>query len=222
MQIEFGPADPLIDGLIADLQPVALRRWAREAALLLLIGAVETLLFVVSKGLRPDIAQAIVATAFWWKAITAGAIAWLALKAALLSLDPAATMRPRLSRLWMALCAVLAAALVTGLFIEPSAREGLGMADRLQWREGLDCMMTVAFLSIVPMLALGLLMRRGASVQPARTALAAGLASAGFAAFVFALRCSHNDLLYVAVWYGGAMIAVAGLARLALPRLTRW
>ncbi len=65
-------------------------------------------------------------------------------------------------------------------------------------------------------------MRRGAPTQPTRTAAAAGLAAAGFGAFVFAFHCPHDDPLYVAVWYGGAVLAVTGLARLILPRLTRW
>ena len=143
MQTEFGAADPLIDGLIADLRPVAPRRRALEMAVLLAIGGVESLLFVMWAGTRPDLLQTIGTPAFLWKAISAAFVAVLAIAATLLSLDPAAGKRPLLARLWWAIGAVLAATLVAGLIIEPTTREGIGVATRLQWREGLNCLVTV-------------------------------------------------------------------------------
>lgn len=222
MQSEFGRADPLIDGLIADLRPVLPRRWRRESLVLAGIAFAELLLYIRLGGVRPDMPQAMGLVSFWWKCMGIGGLALLAGAAALVSLDPAASDRPWLARLWQGIGLALALMLVIGLMIEPGAREGTSLAGRLQWREGLDCMTSVAILSIPPMLALGVLMRRGASVQPARTALAAGLAAASFGAFVFAFHCPHNDALYVAAWYGGTIAVVAGLARLILPRLARW
>ncbi len=222
MQTEFGQADPLIDGLIADLRPVSPRRWGRESLLLAGIALAELLLYVRLGGVRPDMPHAMAEAAFWWKSLSISSIALLAAAAALLSLDPAASGRPLLSRFWQGVGLALLLTLVTGLMVEPGTREGAGLVARLQWREGLDCLISVAILSIPPIMALGLLMRRGASVQPARTALAAGLAAAAFGAFVFAFHCPHNDALYVAVWYGGAVAGIAVLARLILPRLARW
>jgi len=57
---------------------------------------------------------------------------------------------------------------------------------------------------------------------PSRSAGAAGLAAAGIGAWVFAFYCDHDDPLYVAVWYGVAVLGVSGLTRLVLPRLIRW
>jgi hypothetical protein len=93
---------------------------------------------------------------------------------------------------------------------------------RLAWRDGLDCLANIMLLTLPLVLALGLLMRRGAPTQPGRTAAAAGLAAAAAGAVVFALHCPHDDPLYVAVWYGGAVLGVAATARAALPRLVRW
>jgi len=52
--------------------------------------------------------------------------------------------------------------------------------------------------------------------------LTAGLAAAGWGAFVFAFACPVDDPLYVAVWYSLGCGAVTLLARLVLPHLTRW
>jgi hypothetical protein len=70
--------------------------------------------------------------------------------------------------------------------------------------------------------ALGLLMRRGAPTDRPGSALAIGVASAGWGAFLFTFRCPHDDPLYIAVWYGLGCAIVAGLGYLALPRIARW
>jgi hypothetical protein len=65
-------------------------------------------------------------------------------------------------------------------------------------------------------------MRKGAPTHRAETALAAGIAAAAWAAFVFTFACDHDDPLYVAVWYTLACTLSASIARLVLPLLTRW
>jgi hypothetical protein len=112
--------------------------------------------------------------------------------------------------------------LAAGWLLDAGAAGRAALIARLDWREGVDCLWNVGLLSLPLVTALALLMRRGAPTQPGRTALAAGLAAAGFGAFVFAFHCPHDDPLYVAVWYGGAVALVSGLARLLLPRLARW
>lgn len=222
MPIDLTAPDPLIDRLVADLGAVRPRRWTREAALLAALVVAEIAIFVALRGVRPDMPTAMAAPAFWWKSASLAIIALLAAAATIVSLDPAVTTRPRFARLsrWLAVAAPLL--LATGWLIDAGASGGDALLARLEWRDGVDCLLNVALLSLPLVLALGIMMRRGAATQPGRTALAAGLAAAGFAAFIFAFHCDHDDPLYVAVWYGAAVAVVTGFARLLLPRLTRW
>jgi hypothetical protein len=180
------------------------------------------LLFIAIRGVRPDMHDAMGAMPFWWKSGSLAIIGGIAATAALISLDPATTTQRRLSRLWWALAVAVPVLLALGWLIDAGAAGRDALIARLAWQDGLDCLLNVGLLSLPPVVALGLLMRHGAPTQPGRTALSAGLAAAGLGAFVFAFHCNHDDPLYVAVWYGGAVAAVAGLARLILPRLTRW
>jgi hypothetical protein len=222
MPTDLSPCDSLIDALVADLGPVQPRRWQVETALLAGLALVEILLFIAVIGVRPDMPQAMAAMPFWWKSGSLAVLAMLSAAALLVSLDPATTTARRLSPLWRALALAVPVLLATGWLIDAGAAGRASLIARLDWREGLDCLKNVAILSLPPVAAFGLLMRRGAPTQPARTAFAAGLAAAGIGAFVFAFHCDHDDPLYVAIWYGGAIAAVATLARLVLPRLTRW
>jgi hypothetical protein len=222
MPTEPAAPDLLIDTLVADLGAVTPRRWTQEVGVLAGLIAVEALLFLSLNALRDDMPRALASMAFWWKAGSFGLIALIAAAAMLVSLDPATSISRRLSGLWRALGLIAPAALALGWLIDGGVPGRAMLLARLEWREGLDCLANVGLLSLPLALALAVLMRRGAPTRPDRTAAAAGLAAAGFGAFVFAFHCPHDDPLYVAVWYGGAVLAVTGLARAILPRLVRW
>jgi hypothetical protein len=214
--------DMLIDQLVAELAPVQPRRRWREAALLAGLVLLEIPLFLMLSELRPDMPQAMAAPAFWWKSGSFAVIALLAGAAMLISLDPATTTPHRVAGWWRGLAVFAPVALVLGWLIDAGASGRSALLTRLEWRDGLDCLMNIALLTLPLVLALGVLMHRGAPTRPGRTAAAAGLAAAAAGAVVFALHCPHDDPLYVAVWYGGAVLGMAGLARLVLPRLVRW
>jgi hypothetical protein len=212
----------LIDQLVAGLEPVRPRRRWREAALLGLLVLLEIPLFLLLSELRPDMPDAMATPAFWWKSGSFAVIAILAGAAMLISLDPATTTPRRVAGWWRGLAGFAPAALALGWLIDAGASGRSALLARLEWRDGLDCLANIALLTLPLVLALGMLMRRGAPTQPARTSAAAGLAAAAAGAVVFALHCPHDDPLYVAVWYGGAVLAVAGIARAVLPRVVRW
>ena len=222
MPTDLAAPDPLIDALVADLVAVRPRRWTREVALLLGLVGVEILVLAAVRGLRPDLAEAVTGAVFWWKSGGLMLVALLAAAAALVSLDPATTAPLRASRLWTIIAVAVPLLLGLGWIFDAGDVGQAPLLARLDWRAGLDCLVSVVLLSLPPVAAIGLIMRRGAATQPARTARAAGLSAAAFGAFVFAFHCPHDDPLYVAVWYGGAVAVAILLARIGLPRLTRW
>ncbi|MEI6417637.1 MAG: NrsF family protein [Sphingomonadales bacterium] len=208
--------DPFIDTLVAELQPVRPRsRWRDLAGLLALLLA-ELALVVVVLGLAPGMPLAMHTMAFWWKLAGLLALFGLASAALVLELNPAG----RLPRFGANLAGLAVLLLLSGWLIDAGQQGDL--VARLMPAEGLHCVRDT-LLAGLPMLVLnGWLGRRGAPTQLARTGLAAGLAAAAAGGLAFVLSCPHHDPLYVVVWYGGAMLVLAGLGRLLLPRLLRW
>lgn len=218
--MQTDPSEAFLDRLAADLGPVTPRRPGREAALIGVLILAEMAFFLTIRGAPPEMPAVMVTPAFWWKSASFALLASLAAAAMLVSLDPSLTLRrPALGR---ALAIAVPLALAAGWLIDAGSSARSGLLARLEWRDGLDCLGSIALLSLPLVLAFGIIMRRGAATRPVHTAAAAGLAAAGFGAFVFAFHCPHVDPLYITVWYGGAVAAIAALARLLLPPLTRW
>jgi hypothetical protein len=210
--------ESLLDGLSRDLRPVRRRSIAREALLLLLLGAVEVAAFLAMGFMRPDMPVAMDAPAFWWKLTSLGLIAVLGAGVAILSADPVRS--PRRGLRWILVCIV--AILASGWLIDAAGNGLANLVRRLDWAQGLQCVWKMIVLSIPPAIALGLLIRRGAPTDRAGTALAAGLSSAAWGAFVFVFACPSDDPLYIAVWYTVGCSIVTILGRAVLLRLSRW
>lgn len=216
-----GETDRLIDGLVADLAPVEPRRWQREAALIAIAFIAVSLAAAAMVGVRADMPIAVTEAAFWWKAASLVLVAAIGSTAVVMSLDPAITILPRLRRLATAAALLMPLALAAGALMGGGA--GIpALVARLDWHGGIACVRHVAATAVPILALLVLLIRRGAPTDPARTAAAAGFASAGISAAGFVASCPHDDPLYVTLWYGLAVLIVTGAARLLLPRLIRW
>jgi hypothetical protein len=210
--------ESLVDRLSRDLRPVKRRSIAREVLLLFLLAVVEVAAFLGMGFMRPDMPVAMEAPSFWWKLTSMGLIAVLGAGVAILSADPVRS--PRRGLRWILVCIV--AILASGWLIDAS---GSGLADlvrRLDWSHGLQCVWKMIALSIPPAIALGVLIRRGAPTDRTGTALAAGLSSAAWGAFVFVFACPSDDPLYIAVWYTVGCAIVTILGRAILIPLSRW
>jgi hypothetical protein len=210
--------ESLVDRLSRDLRPVKRRSIAREVLLLFLLAVVEVAAFIGMGFMRPDMPVAMAAPSFWWKLTSMGLIAALGAGVAILSADPVRS--PRRGLRWILVCIV--AILASGWLIDAS---GSGLADlvrRLDWSHGLQCVWKMIVLSIPPAIALGVLIRHGAPTDRAGTALAAGLSSAAWGAFVFVFACPSDDPLYIAVWYTVGCSIVTILGRAILIPLSRW
>ena len=183
-----------------------------------MLGGVELGLLLGLGLMRPDMPMAMHLPSFWWKLVSLGLIALVSGAVAILSLDPIRS--PRRGLRWV--FALIALSLTTGWVID-AARDGYSvLLTRLDWRDGLQCLCKMVALSVPAVIALGLLMRRGAPTDQAGTALASGFAAATWGAFVFVFACPFDDPFYVFVWYSLGCGTVALFARIALPRLTRW
>jgi hypothetical protein len=208
--------DSLVDRLSQNLRPVRPRSIKREALLLFVLGAIEVTAFVGMGFMRPDMPME--TPSFWWKLVSTGLIAVLGAGVALMSADPVRS--PRRGLRWILAC--IAAIFATGWLID-AAGDGVGeLVRRLDWTHGLQCVWKMVALSIPPAIALGGLIRRAAPTDRSGTALAAGLSSAAWGAFVFVFACPSDDPLYIAVWYTAGCSIVTVLGRAALLRLSRW
>lgn len=211
-------ADRLIDDLVAGLRPARSRTGRRDALILGLVGAIEIGLFLAAGAARPDMGAAMAHPAFWWKLASLGLLTAVGVATALRSFAPTGSPRPGLR----IAAALIGATLVAGWAIDAAGGGRGSLASRLMWRDGVDCIVVMAILSVPAIVALGLLMRRGAATDRPGSALAVGVAAAAWGGFVFVLGCPHDDPFYVVVWYGLGCSIVALIARLLLPRLTRW
>ena len=210
--------DPLVDRLASGLKPVRRRSVAQDALVLGVLCAAELALFFGLGAMRPDMPAAMGQPSFWWKLSSLGLIAAVGGGVALASFDP--TRSPRRGLRWLAV--IVAACLAAGFGIGAGQAGLLDLAVRLDWRTGLRCVWQMVALSLPAVVALGILMRRGAPTDASGAALAVGLAAAAWGAFVFVFACPVDDPLYIAVWYAVGCGLVTAAARLALPRLTRW
>ena len=210
-------SERLIDGLVAGLKPVRPRSRWRDAAILAGVGAAEIALVAMAMPMRSDMAAAMHDMMMWWKLGGSLCIALAGVAALLVLLTPDA--RPAAGR--SLVLGVAAGVLLVGLAL--IAGGAMPMPGAMpDWREGLDCAKMV-FVYGLPMLAATLFLgRRAAPARPRAAATAAGVASTGWGAVVFAWTCPYDNPVYIALWFGLALVAGALLGRLLLPRLLRW
>lgn len=210
--------DDLLNSLVADLKPIRRRSVRADALAVAAICAAELVVFLVIGMGRPDLAAAFARPIFWWKLASMGSIAAIGLYTALRAFDP--LISPRRG-LYVAL-AVVVLALAAGGGFAAVLPAGGDLAARLDWRDGLHCLAFVVGLSIPPVALLAHRMNRGAPTDRTGAALAVGVGSAAWGAFVFVFACPHDDPIYVAFWYSLSCVLTALGVRALLSRLVRW
>jgi hypothetical protein len=209
--------DALILDLATDLAPVRRRSVRRETLWLLALAATELGLILMAGAMRPDMRQVILSPYMLWKMGSLMLLAAASCTVAMRSfVPPAAPRRGLLLALGLA-----AVAGIGGVFVAPAADSARSLVDRLSPANGLLCAAAIIVLSAPLMAMLGVLMRRGAPVDPKRSALAVGLAASTCGALIFAFCCPMNDPLYIVVWYALGVAVVTVTARWLLPRRFR-
>jgi hypothetical protein len=210
--------DALIDKLVGDLRPVSRPKFGPQIVILLALAAVELAGFLALGTMRPDIGAAIGLAAFWWKMAGLGILAIMGAEVALRSFSPESSPRKGLRRWALALAGIVFVGVVIDL-----AGQGLdGLAARLMWRMGVECLTVMTVLSVPPVLALGLMMRRGAPTDHPASAAAVGVAAAAWGAFIFAFHCPSDDPFYIVFWYALSCATITLISRAILPLVSRW
>jgi hypothetical protein len=101
--------------------------------------------------------------------------------------------------------------------------EGFGdWQHRLVGMKQIACLILVPALSLMPLTALLLAMRTGATTRPIVTGTVCGLAAAGMGAMFYSLVCTDDSMLFVMTWYGLAAIIVAAIGAIGGKMLLKW
>jgi hypothetical protein len=203
---------------VDDLRPVPKPNVGRLIGILLGLAALELGGFLAFGTTRPDIDVAVARIAFWWKIGGLGLLALLGVGGALRSFDPESTPTKEFHR-WVL---VLAGVLLFGFGLNFVGQGLNGFGARLMWRMGIQCLTAMTLLSVPPLIALGLMMRRGAPTDRQTSAIAVGSAASAWGAFVFAFHCPSDDPLYIIFWYTLGCTAITLLANAILPSTSRW
>lgn len=206
--------DSLIRAIVADRQTPPSP--GRGLLIALAIGlAVSAAAFAIVLGPRPDIAAAAATPRFLLKFVET---LLLAATAALLVLRLARPGAPVPIMAILAAPLLLAAAVLAELALVPAAQ----WQARLVGSNSLICLTAVPLLSL-PILGAALYgLRQGAPTRAGLTGAVAGLLASGLAATLYAMHCTDDSPLFVAVWYSAAIAIVTLIGAVAGSRVLRW
>lgn len=208
--------DDLLRAVVADHatrpEPVA-RRFAVLSALGL-IGAGCLFAFLLKP--RADLALELASPRVAFKLLFSVALAVVAGAHALRQTRPEAPPGWR-SALALPL-ALLAAAIVAELLVSPPSTWG----PRLVGSNALACLGLIPLMSSPLLVAALAGLRHGAPARPARAGAIAGLFAGALGAGLYAMHCVDDSPLFVAAWYGLALVGMAAAGAALGARLLRW
>ena len=94
--------------------------------------------------------------------------------------------------------------------------------QRLVGTNALICLSAIPVLSIGPLVAILVALRRAAPASPVLAGAAAGMMAAFAGASLYAFHCFDDSPLFVVTWYALATLPVIAIGALAGHRLLRW
>jgi hypothetical protein len=196
--------DDLIAALAADGGRTA-TPIARTLALLALAAAlVAALVFALTIGPRPDIADAATTLRFLFKFVVtltlAGSAYWVLLRA-----SQPGRMRVRDYFVLAAAPALLCAGVLAEFIALPPAAWAAAQAGT----NSLVCLTYIPLIGLGPLALFLAGLRQGAPTHPGLAGVVAGVLAGALAATLYAAHCTDDSPLFVITWYS---IAIAGLA----------
>jgi hypothetical protein len=207
--------DDLIAALSADTTPQTppAGRLARTLPFALVLPFLAVVLFWQ---VRPDLAQALTSYAVY-KTLVPSVLSLAALWLAMQLTRPEARARTQAAVLGAVLIA-LAATLAYGL--ATSSRADIAM--QMDKPEYINCLISVPFLSLLPLAAMVWAMRAGAPRHPVLAGALAGLVAGGIGAAAYSLHCPHDALMYFFAGYGVAIAMVSAAGAVIGWKALRW
>lgn len=190
------------------------RRLARAVTIAVVVTAA---LFWISLGPRDDIAAAATTPRFIFKVVESLLLAGTSALLVLRLVRPGADAR-------VATAAILAAPALLTCTIAAE----MVLVSPAQWQTKLIGSNSLVCITAIPLLSLPLLvaalyaLRQGAPTRPGLAGGVAGLLASGLAAAFYAMQCTDDSPLFVAVWYSLAIAAVSLLGAMAGQRVLRW
>ena len=178
-------------------------------------GAVLCALFVALVGVRPDLLSALGDPRVAFKFAFAGSAVLAAAAYGMRAVRPEDRSSP------LAFALPVTALLGVAIALELSLTSRAEWSSLAQGASPSRCLTTIFVLSLPATAALIAAMRSGAPRRPTLAGAAAGLGGGAIGAAVFALYCTNDSTLFVAVWYvlgmliSGAIGAAVGASKLA-------
>jgi hypothetical protein len=208
--------DDLIAALAADSRTEPHLRAVLLPALILAV-AVAVLTVWASLGFRDDLLESLVDPVSVMRFVLTGALGLLGVRLAMVLARPEGR---GLARLWPVAVPMLAAlGLLIWAYIATPA-EGRQMA--LVGKTMVTCLVMIPLLSVLPVAAILLGLRRGATTSPALAGFAAGIGGSGLAAMAYAMHCIEDSPLFYVTWYGLAIGGVTLVSTMIGARVLRW
>jgi len=211
--------DELINTLVGDHASQPRPKPVRHGLVMAIIAglAISSALFSLTLGVRPDILSALSTWRFDLKLsvnlVLVIAAAWVALRLSSPTTTPLSAMRALLVP-----ALLLLAAVVYELVTVPSP-EWLARAMGIN---ASMCFMSIISLSLVPLMGVIYALLQGAPSSPAVAGAVGGLLAGAVGATVFAMHCTNDSPLFVAIWYALAIGLVATVGLLAGQYVLRW
>ena len=180
-------------------------------------GAVALVAFLLTLGLRPDLAEALASPRFVLKPVLTLSLFGAALVVLLRLARPGVDLAGR-SRALLVAPVLLGAGVILELANLPSANwAAQAVGTNRYW-----CLTMIPLLALAPLACTLHALRQAAPTRPALTGAVAGLASGALAATFYAFHCTDDSPLFVALWYVLALAIVTAAGALGGRRLLRW
>lgn len=90
------------------------------------------------------------------------------------------------------------------------------------FKDWLVCLVAIPLLSVIPLMALTLVLRETAPTDLHYCGALLGLVAGGIGALAYASFCVNDAPAYVGIWYAAALAIVAAFGWLTGPRFLRW
>jgi hypothetical protein len=211
--------DELINTLVADHAVQPRPKPVGHGLVMAIIGglAISGALFALTLGVRPDIVSALGTWRFDLKLsvnlVLMIAATWVALRLSSPTTKPLSAMRPLLVPALLLLAAAMYELVTVPASAWPSRAMGVN---------GVMCLASIIFLSVLPLTATVYALRQGAPTSPAVMGAVGGLLAGALGATVFAMHCTNDSPLFVAIWYTLAIGLTAIVGLLVGQYVLRW